>query len=344
MPARSICVLLAEDYLPFRRFLASTMQSRPELQIICEVEDGAEAVQKAAALQPELVVLDIGLPSLNGIEAARQIRKLSPNSKLLFVSQESSADIVQAAIETGANGYVVKADAGRELIAALDSVLRGQTYLSKSLAVQKLTNVQDKSAVHPVEDPNVLEARGQPGLTSSRRHEVGLYWDDGSLVEAFAHFVAEALKNGNTAILIATQAHRETVLGRLHALGWDVNAAIEQGRYVELDNAETVSTYMVNDLPDPAQFSKVTCDLIERTAKSVGGEYARIAACGECAPLLLARGNPEGAIRLEQLWDEIARSYGVQVLCGYPQNSFQDKTSRQTFERICTEHSAVLSR
>ena len=102
MPARSIRVLVAEDYPPFRRALASIMQSRPGLQIICEVEDGPEAVQKAGALQPEVVLLDIGLPKLNGIEAARQIRDLSPKSKILFVSQESSADLVKAALETGA--------------------------------------------------------------------------------------------------------------------------------------------------------------------------------------------------------------------------------------------------
>jgi DNA-binding NarL/FixJ family response regulator len=134
MPAFSIRVLVVEDYADFRRFLVSTMRRRAELQVICEVADGAEGVQKARELQPDLILLDIGLPSLNGIEAARQMRNLSPKSKVLFVSQESSTDIVQAALETGAKGYVVKADAGRELIPALDAVLRGQTYVSKSLS------------------------------------------------------------------------------------------------------------------------------------------------------------------------------------------------------------------
>src|SRR5580765_6576810 len=169
MPARSIRVLVAEDYPPFRRFLASTMQNRPELQIISEVDDGLEAVQKAGALQSELVLLDIGLPRLNGIEAARRIRNLSPTSKILFVSQESSADIVQAALETGAVGYVVKADAGRELIPALDAVLRGQIYVSKSLG-HGLTNVPDGSAIHLVEMRHGLETRRQQRLQSTRHH------------------------------------------------------------------------------------------------------------------------------------------------------------------------------
>jgi DNA-binding NarL/FixJ family response regulator len=102
MPARSIRVLVVEDYGPFQRFVSSTLQKQPELQIICKASDGLEAVQKAEELQPDLILLDIGLPSLNGIEVARQIRKLSPKSKILFVSQESSAEMVQEALGTGA--------------------------------------------------------------------------------------------------------------------------------------------------------------------------------------------------------------------------------------------------
>ena len=343
MSARSIRVLVAEDFPAFRHFLASTIQSSPDLQVICEVADGVEAVEKAWELQPELVLLDIGLPRLNGIEAARQIRHLSPRSKILFVSQESSADMVQAALETGAEGYVLKADAGRELIAAFDAVLRGQTYVSKSLAAHGLTNVPDRSAIPLVEVGHGLETHRQQGLQSTRHHEVGFYSDDRSLLDGFTHFVGAALKNGNAAILMATETHREKLLGRLQAYGLDVSAAIEQGRYTALDNSETLSTFMVNDPPDPAQFLKITDDLIAKAAKSVEGDRARIAACGECAPLLWERGNAEGAVWLERLWDRIARSYGVQVLCGYPQSSFQVGTGGDTFERICSEHSRVFS-
>jgi DNA-binding NarL/FixJ family response regulator len=334
---------VAEDYPAFRRFLASTMQDRPGLQIICEVSDGLEAVQSAQELQPDLIVLDIGLPKLNGIEAARQIRTLSPKSKILFVSQESSADIVQAALETGAKGYVVKADAGRELIPALDAVLRGQTYVSKSLSGHGLTNVPDGSAIHLVEMRHGLETGSQQGLQSTRHHEVGFYSDDRSLLDGYTRFVGAVLKSGNAAIVVATELHREKLLARLQAYGLDMSAAIEQGRYVALDNEETVATFMVSDLIDPALFSKATGDLIARTAKSVEGNRARVAACGECAPLLWERGNTEGAVRLERLWDEIARSYGVQVFCGYPLGIFQGGIGSYTFERIWAEHSRVLS-
>jgi hypothetical protein len=188
-----------------------------------------------------------------------------------------------------------------------------------------------------------LETRRPLGLQSTRHHEVGFYSDDGSLLDGYTRFIGAVLKIGNAAIVVATEMHRETLLARLQAYGLDMSAAIEQGRYIALDRAETIATFMVNDLPDPVRFSKVTGDLIARTAKSVEGEHARVAACGEGAALLWERGNIEGAVRLEQLWDEIARSHGVQVFCGYPLGSFQGGTGSYTFERICAEHSRVLS-
>jgi DNA-binding NarL/FixJ family response regulator len=116
-------VLVVEDFEPFRRFISSTLGKRCDLQVICEVSDGLEAVQKAKELKPDLILLDIGLPGMNGLDAARQIRKLSPESKIIFLSQESSPDIVQEALSLGALGYVVKARAGSELLPAVESVL-----------------------------------------------------------------------------------------------------------------------------------------------------------------------------------------------------------------------------
>lgn len=118
-------VLVLEDFEPFRRFATSLLQQLPELQIVGEVSDGQEAVRKSGELQPDLILLDLGLPELNGIEAARSIRKLSSKSKILFMSQENSSDVVEAALSTvGASGYVLKSEAGRELLTAVKTVIR----------------------------------------------------------------------------------------------------------------------------------------------------------------------------------------------------------------------------
>jgi DNA-binding NarL/FixJ family response regulator len=129
----SFRVLLVEDFEPFRRFIRTTLQT--ELQIIAEVSDGLEAVSKAEELQPDLILLDIGLPGLNGIEVARQIRKLSPQSKILFVSQESSADVIEEAMNSGAMGYVVKAHAARDLLGAVEAVREGRKFVGNGWAV-----------------------------------------------------------------------------------------------------------------------------------------------------------------------------------------------------------------
>jgi DNA-binding NarL/FixJ family response regulator len=118
----TVRVLLVDDYEPWSQFVCSVLQKRPELEIVGEVADGLEAVQQAGELHPDVILLDIGLPTLNGIEAARRLRRISPDIKILFVSQESSADVVQEALSTGARGYVVKTNAS-DLLSAMNTVL-----------------------------------------------------------------------------------------------------------------------------------------------------------------------------------------------------------------------------
>lgn len=118
----TVRILVVDDYQPWRAFVYSALRRCPEYRIICDVSDGLEAVVKAKELQPDLILLDIGLPVLNGIETARQLRRISPESKILFVSQESSADIVREALSTGAQGYIVKASA-TDLVSAMSAVL-----------------------------------------------------------------------------------------------------------------------------------------------------------------------------------------------------------------------------
>jgi DNA-binding NarL/FixJ family response regulator len=126
----AIRVLVVDDFAPFRQLISSTLETMRDLQLIGEASDGLEAVQKALELKPDLILMDVGLPSLNGIEAARQIRGLVPDAKIIFLSQESSADVVQEALSVGASAYVVKVNAGIELVPALEAVLPEQTFVS----------------------------------------------------------------------------------------------------------------------------------------------------------------------------------------------------------------------
>jgi len=120
-----IRILIADDFKGWRHRAQLLLQARPELQVIAEASDGFEAIRKAEVLEPDLILLDISLPRLNGIEAAWRIRQISPSSKIVFLSQNSDPEIVRAALSTGAEGYVHKSDAERELLLVLNAVLPG---------------------------------------------------------------------------------------------------------------------------------------------------------------------------------------------------------------------------
>jgi|SRR5271156_1674985 len=125
----AVRIFIVDDYEPWRRAVCSILEQCKDLEVICEGSDGLEAVQKSAALQPDLVLLDIGLPNLNGLEAARQIRKVSPGSKILFLTMYDSPELLQEALRSGAMGCVLKSDASRKLLPAVWAVMRNQRFV-----------------------------------------------------------------------------------------------------------------------------------------------------------------------------------------------------------------------
>ena len=128
-----ITVLLVDDFGEFRAALSLLLKKKPELQIVAEASDGIEAVENSRQLQPDVILLDIGLPRLNGIAAAQQIREVAPQSKIIFVTQETSADIMKEAIGSGGMGYVVKTKVESELLKAIDLVLEGKQFIGSGL-------------------------------------------------------------------------------------------------------------------------------------------------------------------------------------------------------------------
>lgn len=142
VPNSIVKVLVVDDFEPWCHLICSMLQKHPGLQIVGEVSDGLEAVQRARELQPDLVLLDIGLPDINGIEVARGIRKFSPKTKILFVAEDNSPEVAEAALGTGARGYVVKSDAGRELLPAVEAVLGGERFISSSLPLSLKEKVE----------------------------------------------------------------------------------------------------------------------------------------------------------------------------------------------------------
>jgi DNA-binding NarL/FixJ family response regulator len=137
--AMRVRVLVVDDHAIMRKAICDLLSHDPTLDVICQTASGEEAVSKAGELQPDLVLLDIGLPGISGIEAARQIRKVSPKSHIIFLSQHDSLQMVNEALEFGGHGYVAKVDAGLELLSAIRAVREGTRFVSLRIRDQGWT-------------------------------------------------------------------------------------------------------------------------------------------------------------------------------------------------------------
>ena len=216
-------VLVVDDYPRWREIVCRALLARPAWQVVGQASDGLEAVQKAQDLQPELIVLDIGLPSINGIEAATRIRTAAPDSKILFLSENRSGEIAEEALCAGGAGYVVKSMAGHELLPALDAVLQGDRFVSSGLPEHDLIGTGS-------------------GISCGCRHQIEFYSEDSSFVESVATTIEAALGTGNAMVVIASEPHLAGIRQRLRSDGVDVDAAIERKSYTPLELTDSPST------------------------------------------------------------------------------------------------------
>ena len=338
MTKKPIRILVVEDFEPFRAFVTSALEQHPEFEIVGEAADGLEAVSRAAELQPELIVLDISLPSLNGIAAASRIREHSPQSKVLFVSGDQAPDIVEQAFSAGAHGYLVKSEAGRHLLAAVRTILEGERYLSSSLSDLQVNHNDllqgDASSrpKHAAPPPQKAETAG--------RHEAVFYSNEQQLIDHLSRFIAAALNAGNGAIVVATREHQQNLVRSLEAGGIDVAAALRQGRYIALDAADTLASCMVDGIFDSVQFLQSFENLILKISSAVQGKRPRVAFFGECVDLLWKQGDAKAAIQAEKIGNQLSRRHIVDILCAYSRG-VQGAMEEDVLQRICAEHSAV---
>jgi MEDS: MEthanogen/methylotroph, DcmR Sensory domain len=195
----------------------------------------------------------------------------------------------------GAGSYIHKTATQSELLLAVDAVLAGKRFISSSLNGYKFTESSAEKAPH--------------------RHEVLFYSDDTVLLDSLARFIAAALKGANGAIVLATKAHRDSLVQRLKAEAVDINDALHRGTYISLDAADTLSMIMVNDLPDPVRFFEGIGGFIQAASRAAQSEEPRVVVFGEAVALLHAEGKAVAAIRFEQLGNDLLKTHKVDILC-----------------------------
>lgn len=173
-------------------------------------------------------------------------------------------------------------------------------------------------------------------------HSVQFYADDNFLLDEISQFVGATLGAGDSAVVIVTQSHREGLEQRLATRGLDINRVTEQGRYICLDAAATLSKFMVGRQPDAVKFIKVLSAAFKRAASAAMSEHPRIAAFGEMVALLWEDGNPAGALMLEELWNDLAQSRTFHLRCAYPMKLFSRVDDTEAIGKICSAHTHVI--
>jgi DNA-binding NarL/FixJ family response regulator len=309
-------VMVVEDHAPFRSMICKLLQRQVDVRIVGEAADGLDAIRQAEALRPDVVVLDINLPKLNGLDVAGRLRTLVPDAKLMFVTIESSLEVVEQAYSTGAHGYVYKPRALRDMVPVLDAIIRGGRFVSGGLA-----------------------RIAQGDSLASHCHHL-LFWSDETVVvDALTRFIATGLSAGNTVIAIVPAERAECVRRSLQAADVDIDLAKREHRYVPVAISELLARATVNGgTPDPARLFRAGADIVADAGLHTGNTHARIAACGELATALWTQGHLDAAIQLEHLWDEFATASQMDVLCAYP---LAVRSGSEHGRSLCAEHTVV---
>ena len=157
---QTISILIADDHAVVRRGLRALLETQPNWKIVGEADNGRQAVEKAAALNPQVVILDIGMPKLNGLDAAALIFKANPKTRILMLTMHAAETLIQQTLQAGASGYVLKSDAERDLITAIDALLHNKMFFTAAASSVVLEHLRDghKNKI-PAEEKERLSVR-----------------------------------------------------------------------------------------------------------------------------------------------------------------------------------------
>jgi DNA-binding NarL/FixJ family response regulator len=306
-------VLLADDH-PLvleatRRLLA------PSFDVVAAVSDGRQALDAASLLDPDVVVLDVTMPNLDGFQTARALKRSGSRAPIVMLTIHQSDGLVSAAIESGVQSYVMKSRMQSDLAHAIDHAVAGRLF------VPSLTSLL---AIAPSPGPG--------------RHAVQFGKERRGFLDDLSGMLAAAIRRGDLVAIIATEATRDAVTERLLASGCDLAAAADRGTYMSLDAMVAVSQIMVGGRLDATRVAAIVDDF-ERSR--LAASASNVTVVGEMAPLLCRDGHAKAALQLERTWDDLTRNLPFLTVCFYALEYFSEGSFPELFPGICAPHSAV---
>jgi CheY-like chemotaxis protein len=305
-------VVVADDHPDFLKLVCRELESR--FNVLAAAGDGRRALAAATELDPDLVVLDISMPDLDGFETARELRRMGSRAKIVFLTLHHTDEYMVEAIGSSASGYVLKTCMKTDLVSTVEHALANRTCLP---------------AVSPL------------ACGDSCGHALLLYSHERTFFDASADFLSAALLRGDTVALPLSESGREGIARRIRDHGWDLDRLRNERRYVEFDSVEGAS-HVLRDGRVDVEYLSGFFDLLEETRlASPRGPQSRLTLCGAIAPLLCAAGKFEAALEVERTWDDLSRGRPYLTLCAYPLDCLQSGDVRAVLKSVCAEHAYV---
>ena len=304
-------VVVADDHSRIRQAIEQVLS--PSFDVVAAVADGHQAVDAASRLDPDVVILDITMPVLDGFAAARELARRGVRAKIVFLTVHASDEYVTAAVATGVEGYVEKSRVATDLEDAIRHVLAGRLRLPAS---SSLLDITDRRA----------------------RHALQFSANDDARFDEMSRFAMRALRRGDVAVAVGRPAMLDGIGSRLTDARFDLTALGERGRYQAFDAEEYLSHGMRGDEPDEASLVEFVHKLEHSRVTSAEGPSRNLVAFGEIAPVLLRDGNIRGALAIERIWHSHASFH---TLCSYCSADLAGDGRREVLNDLYAIHGTV---
>ena len=307
-------VLLADDHIHFlesvRRLLAGAFD------IVATAADGRQALDLARSLRPDIVVLDVAMPDCNGFQTLEQLNRYGPETRVVFLTMHSDDDFVAAAVNGGAQGYVLKSRIHLDLISAIDHALAGRLFLP---SLTPLSTV------------------------AGSRHAVQFHANESHFLDEVSQLVGATLRSGEQVVVVTNEATRIGVAQRLHARQMDLAMLAERGQFVAQDSGLALSQVMHEGRPSKERLAEIIHGLDQSRLTNPNGPRGRLTVVGDMTVSLCRNGDFEAALEVERIWNELTRALPFFTVCSYPIDCFEHSEAWSLLANVCAEHSAVTS-